>query len=297
VYEIPEGEKQSKGRAIQNLIQIPPDDKVKAIIDAKDLDKKETLQGRYIVLCTKKGIIKKTDLEDFSRPRANGVNAITINEGDELIEARMTDGNSEIMMAVKSGRAIRFPEEKVRPTGRGAIGVAGIEVDDQTDEVVGMICISREDKSKTILVVSEKGFGKRSRLVDEDGVDVYRITNRGGKGVKTINVTEKTGKLVAILDVTEKEDLIITCQSGITLRTPIANIKTAGRNTQGVTLIRLDSDDAIAAISKIEEEPIEELIEAIIVDENGGTTENADGNITEAEPESESPESTEEQTD
>ena len=297
VYEIPEGEKQSKGRAIQNLIQIPPDDKVKAIIDAKDLDKKETLQGRYIVLCTKKGIIKKTDLEDFSRPRANGVNAITINEGDELIEARMTDGNSEIMMAVKSGRAIRFPEEKVRPTGRGAIGVAGIEVDDQTDEVVGMICISREDKSKTILVVSEKGFGKRSRLVDEDGVDVYRITNRGGKGVKTINVTEKTGKLVAILDVTEKEDLIITCQSGITLRTPIANIKTAGRNTQGVTLIRLDSDDAIAAISKIEEEPIEELVDATIVDENGGINETANDNSPEAEPENENPESTEEQTD
>ena len=261
VYEIPEGEKQGKGRAIQNLIQIPSDDKIRAIIDAKDLDKKETLVGRYIVLCTKRGIIKKTDLEDFSRPRANGINAITINEGDELLEAKMTDGNSEIMMAVKSGRAIRFPEEKVRSTGRGAIGVAGIEVDDETDEVVGMICVSRDDKSKTVLVVSEKGFGKRTRLIDEDGVDVYRITNRGGKGVKTINVTEKTGKLVGILDVSEKEDLIITCQSGITLRTPIVNIKTSGRATQGVTLIRVDADDAIAAISKIEEQEEEEVVE------------------------------------
>jgi DNA gyrase subunit A len=253
VYEITEGEKQGKGRAIQNLIQIPPDDKVKAIIDVRNLDKKETLENKYIVLCTKKGIIKKTELEDFSRPRANGVNAITIVEGDELLSARLTDGNCEIMLAVKSGRAIRFPEEKVRPTGRGAIGVAGIEVDDATDEVVGMICINREDKTKTVLVVSEHGFGKRTLLVDEDGEDVYRVTNRGGKGVKTINVTEKTGRLVGILDVTEKEDLIITCESGITLRTPIANIKTAGRATQGVTLIRLDAGDAIAAISKIEE--------------------------------------------
>jgi DNA gyrase subunit A len=171
-----------------------------------------------------------------------------------LLEARLTDGNCEIMMAVKSGRAIRFPEEKVRATGRGAIGVAGIEVDEANDEVVGMICVNKEDKSKTVLVVSEKGFGKRTPLIDEDGEDVYRITNRGGKGVKTINVTEKTGRLVGILDVSEKEDLIITCQSGITLRTPIASIKQAGRATQGVILIRLDEGDAIAAISKIEEQ-------------------------------------------
>ena len=254
VYEIPEGEKQSKGRAIQNLIQIPPDDKVRAIIDIKNLDKKEAIEGKYIVLCTKKGIIKKTDLEDFSRPRANGINAITIVEGDELLEAKLTDGNCEIMMAVKSGRAIRFPEEKVRATGRGAIGVTGIEVDELNDEVVGMICINKADTSKTVLVVSEKGFGKRTPLIDEEGEDVYRITNRGGKGVKTINVTEKTGTLVGILDVSETEDLIITCQSGITLRTPIASIKQAGRATQGVILIRLDEGDAIAAISKIEEQ-------------------------------------------
>jgi DNA gyrase subunit A len=269
VYEIPEGEKSGKGRAIQNLIQIPPDDKVKAIIDVKHLNNKEAIAGKYIVLCTKRGIIKKTDLEDFSRPRANGVNAITINEGDELLEAKLTDGNCEIMMAIKSGRAIRFPEEKVRSTGRGAIGVFGIEVDDATDEVVGMICINRDDKTKTVMVVSEKGFGKRTKLVDEDGTDVYRVTNRGGKGVKTINVTEKTGKLVGILDVTENEDLIITCQSGITLRTRIANIKQSGRATQGVTLIRLDEGDAIAAISKIEEQEDEE--EVVVVAEGEET--------------------------
>ncbi len=261
VYEIPEGEKQGKGRAIQNLIQIPADDKVRAIIDVKNLEDKEFAQSHYIVLCTKKGIIKKTYLEDFSRPRANGINAISINEGDQLLEAKMTDGNNEIMMAVKSGRAIRFPEEKVRPTGRGAIGVFGIEVDDSKDEVIGMICINRDDRSKTVLVVSENGFGKRTPLIDEDGEDVYRVTNRGGKGVKTINVTEKTGTLVGILDVSQKEDLIITCESGITLRTPIATIKESGRATQGVTLIRLDAGDHIAAISKIEEQEIEEIAE------------------------------------
>jgi DNA gyrase subunit A len=276
VYEIPDGEKQGKGRAIQNLIQIPPDDKVRAIIDVKNLEDKEFVQNHYIVLCTKKGIIKKTNLEDFSRPRANGVNAITINEGDQLLEAKMTDGNNEVMMAVKSGRAIRFPEEKVRPTGRGAIGVTGIEVDDETDEVIGMICINRDDRSKTVLVVSEKGYGKRTPLIDVDGEDVYRITNRGGKGVKTINVTEKTGSLVGILDVSEKEDLIITCESGITLRTPIATIKESGRATQGVILIRLDEDDHIAAISKIEEQEVEEIADGTIAaaDETQATDEN-----------------------
>ncbi len=253
VYEIPEGEKQSKGRAIQNLIQIPPDDKVRAILDVKKLDNKEFVESHYIILCTKKGIIKKTPLEDFSRPRTNGVNAITIVEGDELLKAKLTTGSNEIMMAVRSGRAIRFPETKVRPTGRGAIGVQGIDTENGKDEAIGMICVNREDSEKTILVVSEKGFGKRTPLLSE-GEDVYRITNRGGKGVKTINVTEKTGKLVAILNVSEKEDLIITCKSGITLRTPVVNIKEAGRNTQGVILIRLDNGDEIAAVSQIEEE-------------------------------------------
>ena len=245
VYEIPEGEKTSKGRAIQNLIQIPPDDKVKAIIEVRKLDDKDYVNNHYIVLCTKKGIIKKTCLEEFSRPRVSGVNAITINEGDELLAARLTDGNNEIMMAVKSGRAIRFPEEKVRPTGRGAIGVAGIEVDDDGDEVVGLVCVNREDKDRTILVVSQKGFGKRTPI------DEYRITNRGGKGVKTINVTDKTGALVGLMDVLDSDDLMITCKSGVTIRTSIVDIREAGRATQGVKLIRLDEEDEIAATSII----------------------------------------------
>ena len=222
------------------------------------------MENRYIVLCTKQGVIKKTDLEDFSRPRTNGINAINIKEGDELLAARLTDGNCEIMLAVKSGRAIRFPEEKVRSTGRGGIGVFGIDLDETKDEVVGMITINREDRSKTILVVSEKGFGKRTPLIDADGEDVYRITNRGGKGVKTINVTEKTGKLVGILDVMENEDLIITCESGVTIRTKISAIKQSGRNTQGVTLIKLKGEDSIAAISKIEEQEEEEVVEEIV---------------------------------
>jgi DNA gyrase subunit A len=274
VYEIPGGEKQSKGRAIQNLIQIPQDDKVRAIINVPRLDDKEFVQNNYIVLCTKQGVIKKTLLEDFSRPRATGVNAITIVEGDQLLEARLTDGNCEIMLAVKSGRAIRFPEEKVRATGRGAIGVTGIEVDDATDEVIGMICVNKTDNQKTVLVVSEKGFGKRTE------VEEYRVTNRGGKGVKTINVTEKTGKLVAILDVLETEDLIITCKSGITLRTAISSIKAAGRNTQGVTLIRVDADDDIAAVSKIEDAKFEgeeeTTTEELTENSTDATTENTE---------------------
>ncbi len=249
VYEIPEGEKTGKGRAIQNLMQLPPDDKVRAIIDVKDLKDEEFVKTHNIVLCTKKGIIKKTELEDFSRPRQTGVNAITIVEGDELLEAKLTDGNSEIMMAVKSGRAIRFSEEKVRATGRGAIGVAGIEVDDENDEVVGMICVNPEkDASKTVLVVSEKGFGKRT------AVDEYRFTNRGGKGVKTINVTDKTGSLVGILAVEESEDIMITCKSGVTIRMPVGGISEQGRATQGVKLIRLDEGDEIAAIINLDDQ-------------------------------------------
>ena len=228
-------------------MQLPQDDKIRTILDVKNLKDEAFVNSHYIVLCTKQGIIKKTALTDFSRPRANGVNAITIVEGDQLLEARLTDGNSEIMLAVKSGRAIRFPEAKVRPTGRGAIGVAGIEVDDETDEVVGMICVNVEDKSKTVLVVSEKGYGKKTQI------DEYRVTNRGGKGVKTISVTEKTGKLVGILDVKDNEDLMITCISGITIRMSIAQISEQGRATQGVKLIRLDEDDAIAAITNLDE--------------------------------------------
>ena len=275
VYEIPEGDKQSKGRAIQNVIQLPPDDKIRTVIDVKNLDDEAFVNNHYIVLCTKKGIIKKTVLEDFSRRRATGVNAITIIEGDELLDASLTDGNCEIMMAVKSGRAIRFPEEKVRPTGRGAIGVAGIEVDDNNDEVVGMICVNREDKSRTVLVVSEKGFGKRTALSGDDGEENYRITNRGGKGVKTINVTDKTGYLVGMLDVTEKQDLLITCKSGVTIRMKVADISEQGRATQGVKLIRLDGGDEIAAITKLEEETNGENGEIAATEnsavENGGT--------------------------
>lgn len=274
VYEMPEGDKNSKGRALQNLMQMPSDDRVRAIINVKNLKDKDFVESHNIVLCTKRGIIKKTSLADFSRPRANGVNAITIVEGDQLLEAKITNGSNEIMLAVKSGRAIRFPEEKVRVTGRGAIGVTGIEVDDSKDEVIGMICVNKEDTDKTVLVISEKGFGKRTRLTDDDGEDVYRITNRGGKGVKTINVTEKTGGLVGILDVVESEDLIITCKSGITLRTSVSDIKLAGRNTQGVILIRLDNNDEIAAISKIEEEVIED------VEVSGETTEGVDNDAT-----------------
>jgi DNA gyrase subunit A len=274
VYEIPEGEKTSKGRAIQNLIQLPGDDKVRAIIDVKDLKDEEFVKSHNIVLCTKKGIIKKTELEDFSRPRLTGVNAITINEGDELLEAKMTDGNSEIMMAVKSGRAIRFSETKARATGRGAIGVAGIEVDDNDDEVVGMICVNAGiGESKTVLVVSEKGYGKRT------AVDEYRFTNRGGKGVKTINVTPKTGKLVGMLEVSEKEDLVITCKSGVTIRMKVADISEQGRATQGVKLIRLDEGDEIAAITKIEDQGVAENGSANENNDNGNGNEGTNGAI------------------
>lgn len=255
VYEITEGDKQSKGRAIQNLIQIPSDDKVRTIISIKNLQDEEYIQDHYIVLCTRKGIIKKTRVADFSRPRQNGINAITINEGDQLLDACLTDGKQHIMMAIKSGRAIRFPEEKVRPTGRGAIGVFGISLDQETDEVIGMICTNVEDTSTSVLVVSANGFGKRT------AAEEYRITNRGGKGVKTINVTDKTGPLIGLLNVNETQDLMITCKSGVTIRTSIASIREAGRATQGVKLIRLDDGDEIAAISAINERETEEEVE------------------------------------
>jgi DNA gyrase subunit A len=272
VYQIPEGDKTSKGRAIQNMVQIPPDDKVRAIIDIPNLEDEAYLNEHYIVLCTKQGIIKKTDLKDFSRPRQNGINAINILDGDQLIAARLTDGNCEIMLAVKSGRAIRFHESTVRSTGRGGIGVYGIEVDEKNDEVVGMICVNKEDKTKTVLVVSEKGYGKRTFLDDpETGEANYRITNRGGKGVKTINVTDKTGGLVGLLDVTEKEDLMITCVSGITIRMAVSDISEQGRATQGVKLIRVDDGDEIAAITQLDE--MEEELDAELTDTATGENE------------------------
>ncbi|MFM9007440.1 MAG: DNA gyrase subunit A [Bacteroidota bacterium] len=246
VFEIPEGNKNSKGRALQNLISITPDDKVKAFVNVRTLDEDEYLNNNHIILCTRQGTIKKTLLEAYSRPRQNGINAITINEGDELIEARLTNGTNEILLAVKSGRAIRFNESTVRPMGRNAAGVRGISLEDGQDEVIGMVCI--EDTAKeTILVVSEKGYGKRSDIED------YRVTNRGGKGVKTLQITDKTGQLVGIKSVIDGDDLMIITRKGTTIRIPVDELRVMGRATQGVKLIRLDDEDAIASVAKVEE--------------------------------------------
>ena len=272
VYGIPEGSRISKGRAMQNLINIEPDDKVRAFINVKNLNDPDYINHNYIVLCTTKGIIKKTSLEAYSRPRANGVNAITVREGDELLEARMTNGNHHIMLAIKSGRAIRFPESSVRPMGRTASGVRGIRLaDDKNDFVVGMITI--ENKEKDILVVSEKGYGKRS------DIDEYRITNRGGKGVRTIKITEKTGSLIALKDVTDNHDLMIITQFGNILRSPVKALRVMGRATQGVRLINLKENDIIASVACVlVNEDTEEIIDAenvpddeniISKDENG----------------------------
>ena len=253
VWEIPEGTKQSKGRAIQNLLNIEPDDKVKAYINILNLKDEEYINNNYIVLCSKQGIVKKTTLEAYSRPRANGVNAITIKDGDQLLDAKMTNGKCDIMIAVKSGKAIRFLEEKVRPMGRTASGVKGISLDNEGDEVIGMICI--ESGKSDVLVVSENGYGKRSSIED------YRITNRGGKGVKTINMTEKTGNLIALLDVTDEDNLMIINKSGLTIRLDVSTLRVMGRNTQGVRLINLRNDDAIAAVAKVSASKEENLPE------------------------------------
>lgn len=250
VFEIPEGTKTSKGRAIQNLISIPLDDKVKAFINILDLKDEEYINNNFIILATKKGIIKKTSLEAYSRPRQNGINAITIREGDELLQARLTDGSNQVVMANRSGRAIRFPEEKVRAMGRNAAGVRGITLANEEDEVVGMICLSNEES--TILVVSEKGYGKRSYADD------YRITNRGGKGVKTLNITEKTGSLISIKDVLEEDDLMIINKSGLAIRMSMDNLRVMGRATQGVRLINIKEGDEIAAVAKVANEKDEE---------------------------------------
>ena len=251
VWEIPEGTKQSKGRAIQNVLNIEPDDKVKAYINTRDLRDEEYVNSNYIVLCTKKGIVKKTTLEAYSRPRTSGVNAITIREGDQLLDAKMTSGHDDIMIAVRSGKAIRFPEDRVRPMGRTASGVMGITMDEETDEVVSMVCV--DPAGADILVVSEKGYGKRSSIED------YRITNRGGKGVKTINMTEKTGSLIALLDVTDDDNLMIINRSGLTSRLDVSTLRVMGRNTQGVKLINLRNDDAIAAVAKVSGTKEEEM--------------------------------------
>jgi len=243
VYEIPEGGKGSKGRAIQNLVNIEPDDKVKAFICTQDLKDEDYVNSNYVLMVTKKGQTKKTSLEQYSRPRTNGINAITIKDDDELLEAKLTDGNSQIMIGLKSGKAIRFEEAKTRPMGRNASGVRGISLSNENDEVVGMISVN--DMEDNILVVSEKGYGKRSSL------DAYRITNRGGKGVKTINVTEKTGNLVAIKNVTDEDDLMIINKSGLTIRMAVADLRVMGRATQGVKLINIKDNDSIAAVAKV----------------------------------------------
>ncbi len=250
VYEIPEGNKTSKGRAIQNLLNIEQDDKVKAYVKVQDLTDKEYVENNFIIMCTKEGIIKKTSLEAYSRPRTNGINAITIRENDELLEAKLTNGSDEIVLATRYGRAIRFNEEKVRPMGRNASGVRGVTLLGEDDAVVGMVCV-KDDKT-TVLVVSEKGYGKRSFLNDpEDGEPVYRITNRGGKGVKTINVTEKTGPLTSIKTVTDEDDLMIITRSGVTIRMHIDTLRVMGRAAQGVRLINLKGSSAIAAVARV----------------------------------------------
>lgn len=249
VYEVPEGNKLAKGRAIQNLLNIAQDDKVKAYVKVQDLTDKEYAQNNFIIMCTKDGVIKKTSLEAYSRPRTNGINAITIRENDELLEAKLTDGTNEIVLATKSGRAIRFNEEKVRPMGRNASGVRGVTLLSEMDEVVGMVCV--KDNTSTVLVVSEKGYGKRSFLNDpEDGEPIYRITNRGGKGVKTINVTDKTGPLLAIKNVTDEDDLVIITKAGVTIRMHVDTLRVMGRAAQGVRLINLKGTASIAAVAR-----------------------------------------------
>jgi len=253
VYEIPEGSKTAKGRAIQNLINIEQDDKVKAFICTQDLKDQDYINSHYVIMATKKGQVKKTSLEQYSRPRTNGINAISVREGDELLEAKLTTGNSHVMLAVKSGKAIRFEENKTRPMGRGASGVRGITLNDENDEVVGMISVN--DMDANVLVVSENGYGKRSSLED------YRVTNRGGKGVKTISITEKTGELVSIKNVTDQDDLMIINKSGIAIRMEVSGLRVMGRATQGVRLINLKGEDTIAAVAKVmkDEDTIEDV--------------------------------------
>ncbi|MFV8269984.1 DNA gyrase subunit A [Flavobacterium sp. GT2N3] len=261
VYEIPEGSKTAKGRAIQNLVNIESDDKVKAFICTQDLKDKEYINSHNLIMVTKKGQVKKTSLEKYSKPRVNGVAAITIKEGDELLEAKLTNGESQIILAVKSGKLVRFEETKTRPMGRTASGVRGITLKDETDEVIGMVTVN--DMSSEILVVAENGYGKRSSL------DEYRITNRGGKGVKTLNITEKTGKLISINSVTDADDLMIINKSGLTIRMAVEDLRVMGRATQGVKLINIKGNDSIAAVTKVMKDDVAE----VVVDEEGNVIE------------------------
>ncbi len=268
VYEIPEGSKVSKGRAIQNLINLENDDKVKAFICTLDLKDEAYINSHYVIMATKKGIVKKTLLEQYSRPRQNGINAITVREDDELFEAKLTNGTSHVLIAGKSGKLVRFEEEKTRPMGRGASGVRGITLADDADEVVGMVTVDKANiEDSQLLVVTEKGYGKRTKL-EEDGEAVYRITNRGGKGVKTLNITEKTGNLVSIANVTDEDDLMIINKSGLTIRMKVSDLRTMGRATQGVKLINIKGNDSIAAVAKVMREEDPELSEDASADEN-----------------------------
>ncbi len=264
VYEIPEGTKASKGRAIQNIINIEPDDKVAAYICTQDLKDQDYIKSHNLIMVTKQGQVKKTSLEKYSKPRVNGVAAITIKEGDELLGAKLTNGESQVLIAGKSGKMVRFEEAKTRPMGRTASGVRGITLKDEADEVIGIVTVNKDDINETqILVVTENGYGKRTKLVDDDGEDVYRITNRGGKGVKTLNITEKTGSLIAINNVTDDDDLMIINKSGLTIRMMVSDLRVMGRATQGVRLINIKGTDSIAAVTKVlrEEEEVVELDE------------------------------------
>jgi DNA gyrase subunit A len=251
VYEIPEGSKVSKGRAIQNLINIDKDDKINAFICTQDLKDEDYVNSHYVLMATKKGQVKKTTLEQYSRPRTNGINAITIRDDDELLSASLTTGDSQVMLALKSGKAIRFDESMTRPMGRTASGVRGVTLDNENDEVVGMIIVNNPQED-TVLVVSENGYGKRTYIDDpETGEPIYRLTNRGGKGVKTISITEKTGHLVSMKSVTDQDELMIIKKSGVAIRMSMEDLRTMGRATQGVKLINIKDGDAIAAVAKI----------------------------------------------
>lgn len=278
VYEIPEGSKTSKGRAIQNLINIESDDKVKAFICTQDLKDLDYINSHYVIMVTKQGQVKKTSLEQYSRPRVNGVAAITIREDDELLEAKLTDGDSQVLIAVKSGKLVRFEEGKTRPMGRTASGVRGITLQDEKDEVIGMVSVNKDNVSETqLLVVTENGYGKRTKLVEDDGVDVYRITNRGGKGVKTLNITEKTGALISINAVNDNDDLMIINKSGLTIRMAVEDLRVMGRATQGVKLINIKGSDSIAAVTKVMKDDEEEI--KAQEEELAEELENLDGDI------------------
>lgn len=280
VYEIPEGTKASKGRAIQNIINIEPDDKVKAYICTQDLKDQDYIKSHNLIMVTKQGQVKKTSLEKYSKPRVNGVAAITIKEGDELLGAKLTNGESQVLIAGKSGKMVRFEEAKTRPMGRTASGVRGITLKDEADEVIGIVTVNKDDINDTqILVVTENGYGKRTKLVDDDGEDVYRITNRGGKGVKTLNITEKTGSLIAINNVTDDDDLMIINKSGLTIRMMVSDLRVMGRATQGVRLINIKGTDSIAAVTKVLRED-EEVVE---LDEDGNPIEVLEAETSEEE--------------